>query len=578
MIIRFEEFGDTSVQAQSPKKPTPVRRGTTSQNAPLVVQSDNSVPNTRRFQLVPKGGQVSQGGPQGQTKSGDGYTYVLAGIIPKSATWSQNGIRAADQLQLRLRMIDCPIDPRTVRSCGVQYFLGCVSADQFARGVSGETRTAKGSETHSYVEPLNLIPDEYVDAAGQQRTNLRFEGFVDVWDVEWDDDGEPVLTLDCRDNTQLLIDTEAPAALVISPARPIDQAIADYLANFPTFAGMDVEYRPIDATPPTLKDALAGTAYQPHLGPPASKGGGAAEKLSVWDYLTDYCGAIGHTIRVEGIVVVIQQVVTLLSSDSPRRSDDPFVGRTVDGKFFPYRRFLWGRNLKKLRIKRNYAKNKPTNIEVRCYSTRRKKDLVVRFPDPHDVTNLRANPRPGDGGVDQVWKVMKVQGIEDEAVLLLVAQNAYQSIGRNELHLELETANLTSFGGTSDDVDLFDMRAGDTFELLIARDTNPPLGQGGDGAQASIEQALLTRAQDAMQRLGFDPGFAAAYAKAYTSASFQTLFRLRAMSIDWDAEEEGVSIHMVGANYIEVRVDKPFDQAFADQGKRFFDPFSKSNR
>lgn len=200
MIVRFDEFGDKSVQAQAPKKPITVRRGTSSQNAPLVVQPDNSTPGVTRLQLVPQGGTVAPGGPQGQTKSGDGYTFVLAGIIPRSATWSQNGIRAADTLQVRIRFVDCPIDPRTVRSCGVQYYLGTVSGDDFARGVDGGTRTAKGSTTHNYVEPLNLIPDEYIDSTGQQRTNLRFEGFVDSWDVEWGDDDEPVLVLECRDN------------------------------------------------------------------------------------------------------------------------------------------------------------------------------------------------------------------------------------------------------------------------------------------------------------------------------------------------------------------------------------------
>jgi hypothetical protein len=564
LIVRFDEFGDTKVQAQSPKKPTPVIRGNKAQRAPLEVKPDTSVPNTRRFQLVPPGTSPAPGGPQAQSRSGDGYTFALAGIIPQSATWGQNGIRAADTLSLKLRAIDCPVDPETVRSCAVEYYLGTVTEDEYERGVAGQTRTAKGSDVHNYAEPLNLIPDQYKDASGRQRSNLRFQGFVDTWEVDWDGENPPVLTLECRDNTQLLIDTEAPSALSIALNLPIDRAIAQYLSNFPTFAGMDVEYRPITATPPTLSKVLAGTAYQPQLGPAPSKGGGAVTKLSVWDYLTDFCGAIGHIVRVEGIVIIIEQVVTLLSSGAQRRSDDPFEGRTVDGKFFPYRRFIWGKNLSKQSIKRSFARHQPPNIEVRSYSTRRKTDLVVRFPDPKDVKNLRANPRPGDGGVDQKWMVWKVHGIEDLATLHLVAQNVYQSVGRNELQREFSTKNLASYGGDNNDPDVLDMRAGDTFELLVKRDTQPvnqapaAWGVGGDGTIAEIEAALLTRAQDFMEQLGFDPGFAAAYAKAYTNASFQTRFRLRQMSVDWDAVEEGVSISLVGANYIEVRVDKPF--------------------
>src|SRR4029077_6502663 len=154
-----------------------------------------------------------------------------------------------------------------------------------------------------------------------------------------------------------------------------------------------------------------------------------------------------------------------------------------------------------------------------------KKDLVVRFPDPHDVKNLRAHPRPGDGGIDQVWRVVKVAGIEDEKILLLVAQNAYQSIGRNELHIELETKNLSSFGGGNDNVEVFDMRAGDTFELLTTRADVSSVAPGGNATFAEQEQGLLTHAQDIMQSLGFGTGFSAAYARAYRNAGFQTLFR-----------------------------------------------------
>ena len=161
-----------------------------------------------------------------------------------------------------------------------------------------------------------------------------------------------------------------------------------------------------------LGQALAGTAFQPQLGPAPAKGGGATQKLSAWDYLTDVCGALGHNVRVEGTVVVIEQVQTLLSGTAARRSDDPFQGAIVDGVPFQYRRFLLGRNVQKLQVSRNFSKHAPTNVEVRCYSTRRKKDLVVRFPDPTSARkNLQARALPGDGTTDQKWMVWKVRGI-----------------------------------------------------------------------------------------------------------------------------------------------------------------------
>jgi hypothetical protein len=551
LIVRFDEFGSTAVQQQSPKKPSTVLRGIKDSRQPLVAQLDHTNPGVTRILLVPAGGTAPPGGPQGQTGSSDLLTWTVAGIIPKRASWSQNGIRVADTLSATLKFIDCPIDPRTIRSCAIEYYSGTVTGDQYARGVAGETRTPKGQTAAK--QSLNVIPETWVDDSGRQRTNQRFQGFVDKWTVDWDENEEPIIQLECRDNTQLLIDTEAPSALTISPKKTIDHAIADYLANFPTFSGLAVEYRPTGATPPTLGGALAGTAFQPHLGPAPAKGGGASagEKLSVWDYLTDVCGALGHNIRVEGTTIVIEQVSTLLSNKAARRADDPFQGRTVDGVPFTYRRFIWGRNLKKLQISRNYSKHAPTCIEVRSYSTRRKKTLVVRFPDPQTQRALlQAHALPGNGGTDQKWLVLKVRGIEDKATLTVIAQNAYQSIGRNEFGIQLETPNLASFGGDSLDPDVLDMLVGDTFEVLVARDQETD-------AMSGTEDDLLARGTELMRSLGFDEGFSAAYSNAYTSAGFLTTFRVRQMTQEWDAEE-GLNIAIHGVNYLEVRVDQPF--------------------
>jgi len=551
LIVRFEEFGSTELQRTAPPKPTTVLKGTKDQRAPLVATPDTSVPGTRRFTLAPAGQQPPPGGPQGQVSSVDNLTHVIAGIIPKRVTWNQNGIRAADTATVKIKTIDCPLDPRTIRSMGVEVYGGTVKAADYAAGVAGQTRTGSTGQVN-YREPLNVIPDSYQDDQGVTRSNLRFQGFVDDLADDWDDDGEPTLTLECCDNTRLLIDVEAPAGLVISPKKPIDEAIADYLSNFPNFSGLAVQYLPASTTPPQLGAALAGTAFQPQLGPPPSKGGAAAEKLSVWDYLTDVTGAIGHIIRVDATTILIQQVQTLLSNQTARRVDDPFQGRTVDGVSFQYRRLIWGRNLGKMKIARKYAKSTPTNVECRCYSTRRKKTLVARFPDPKGAANkLVSTFRPGDATTDQKWTVFRIRGIEDEATLKMIAQNVYQSVGRNEITLDLKTKNLASFGAGNLDPDILDMRVGDTFELLVARETH-------FGTSGELEDRLLASASQLMQDLGFDDQLAAAYAKAYVDGGFQTTFRLRQMSVDWDGDEEGVSIDLHGANYVEIRVDQPF--------------------
>jgi hypothetical protein len=545
LIVRFDEFAATSVQSSAPKKPTTVLRGLVDVRSPLVVTMD---PNVRGQLDIGPAGQSAPAAGNGQSGSSDGLTWVLQGIIPKKMTWNQNGIRTADTLSMSFKFIDCPVDPRTIRSCAVEAFLGTVSADDYAAGVGGQTRSKQTGGTTT-TEPLNIIPDSYVDEYGRARTNLRFQGWVDKWTVDWSEDEEPTITFECRDNTQLLIDVEVPAALVISAAKPLDAAIADYLSNFPNFSGLSVQYLPTGTTAPVLGQVLAGTAFQPQLGPAPARGGGATAKLSVWDYLTDVCGAVGHNVRVVGTTVVVEQVQTLLNASSGARADDPFTGRTQNGDAWQYRRFILGRNIQKLNIGRNFSKHAPTNVEVRSYSPRRKKTLVVRFPDPgSQLTNVQVRALPGDGTTDQKWLVWKVRGVEDAATLSVIAQNVYQQVGRTEFGIDLTTRNMASFGGDNLDPDLFDMLVGDTFELLSARD-------GDQGVVGTTEDDLLTLGQQTMEQLGFDPGFAAAYAKAYVHAGFQTLFRLRQMSFEWDGDGEGVTISVHGTNYVEVRVD-----------------------
>jgi hypothetical protein len=568
LVVRFEELGSSSSVVDGAKKlvPQTVLRGTKAPRAPLVVSADpESPPGVNRLILLPAGGGSSSGGgPQDQQGSGDGLTFTVAGIIPKRASFDHNGIRAADTLTAHLRWMDCPIDPRVIRSCAVEWYIGTVSAEDYEAGARGKTRAASNGTTGggNYAEPLCLVPDNWVDASGNQRTNLRFLGFVDVWTSEETGEEEGSITLECRDNTQLLIDVEAPSGLGVGVNDPIDKAIATYLANFPNFAGISIEFRPSTATPPKLVDVVSAAAYQKKLGAMVpTRSGGAVQKLSVWDYLTDLCGMLGFVVYVDGTTIIIQEPQTLYGAQgvggtSRGRTDDPFVeggGRSVDGEAFQRRRMIWGRNVKTKTVRRNFNKNAPTNVEVRAYSQRRKKQLVARFPDPKSQRDLLAVHALPGGAADQRWTVWRVRWVEDVATLARIARQIYQS-GRNEFSVEVVTHNLASFGGDNLDPDVLDMRAGDPFDLLTAQDAD-------QSSYTETEQQLIAQTTDYMTGLAYDPGFAAAYAKVYqATVGFQNTFRLKALGIDWDADagdEPAVTLSIHGVNYVEVRLDQP---------------------
>lgn len=535
LVVRFDEFGAKNTP-EPPKKPTPIRKGTGSE-ADLEVKLQDG-----RLQLLPKAGKTL-GGPQKQTVSDDGRTWPLDGIIPAQVRVQRNGIRTADTATVSLKFADLPIDPRVVRACAIEIFIGTMPLDDWSKGIRGATSGDKmGGDFGGEGAPLNTLQETWIDASGQERSNLRFQGWVDEWRVSFPDGDQPMVELECTDNTRLLIDQEIAPKLTVGTGEPLDKAIANYLAAYPQFAGLEVEYRPAGVDPPKLKDALAKTAYQPKLGPAAQ---GAAGKTNVLDYLTDICGSVGHTIRMLETRIIIQRARTLYSSKMPVRPDDPFTGRVLpSGRELKARTYIYGRNVAELEFSRKFARHAPQNIEVRCYSTKRKKTLVVRYPEKD---SRQKKLLPGNSG-EQKWTVITVEGIEDEKTLRIVAQGVYETIGRQELMTHLTTKDLGSFGGSNENPDALDVQPGDAIEVLVNRDLDLTTIGG-------LEEKAATNPEAFLRALGYPTDFAKAYAEAVANVDFPTTFRVKAFTIEWDSED-GPSLDFELINFLEIRAGK----------------------
>jgi hypothetical protein len=550
LIVRFEEGKDTpATTKQAPKKPTRLLKGVKDERAPLVATTTTDDAGREIYVLEASTPPKAAVGEQAGSTSTDKRSFALPGIIPRSADWIQNGVRTADELKLSIRWVDMPFDPRTMRACAVKFYLGTIDPSTFGEGM----QSPQGAAPPNGGFPPTMVPSTYQDSAGKTRSNLRFEGWVDKWSMSWGD-GEALVDLECRDNTQLVIDTKAPPALAIDIKIPLDKAIAQYLSHFPAMQGMRVVYKARDpkAKAPILKDVLANTAFNPkNGGPPVSGGGGGDDDLSVWDYITDLVGSIGHIVFIDGreIVLTTPTTVILGQDNSFHRPTDSYQGRNLgaDGNY-PVRAFIYGRNVKDLKVAREYSNKEPQNIEVRCYSPKRKKTLVARYPEKADRL-IKA--LPGDGTSDAKWKVIKVQGIQDQETLKKIAEERFNLQGRNEIEVSVTTKNLASFGGGNADPDLLDMKSGDTFQLLINRETSH------SATQTQYEKALSGKAPAAntLVEMGYQKDLAEAYAKAYGGESFQSFFKMKEMSTSWSIEE-GVSFDIKGVNFVEARISK----------------------
>jgi len=556
LVVRFEEFERETLKGKAPKKPTTQLAGTKDDRAPLVVVTDPEAPaGTTRFLLLPKGQTPQAGGGSDQLGSADDLTHEIAGVVPKTAEWKQNGIRTPDTLVVDLRQTDFPFHPMTLRAVAVDFLFGTVTPAEHAMGVRGLTRgDVYGGGAQNPGFPASSLTDTWLDRNGKLRTNVRFRGWVDKWKMRFPKNEEPVVHLECVDNVRLFIKQQAPPKLVVGYDKPIDEAVAVYLSNFPQLAGLTVEYRPFvsrDAhTPPRLGEALAGSAFRPQLGPPVSKGGGSTsgDNFNVWDYLTDVCGSIGHSVRVEGTALIVQRVRSLVGDDVPQREDDPYETRNLPSGTYPVRAFVYGANVDELEPEREFGAREPANVEVRAYDPVRKNVLVARFPDKD---NRAVSALPGDGKEEQKWIVWRVSGVSDKDTIARIAEDVYHGINRSELAVTVRTTNLASFGGGNDDPDLLDMKAMDSVEILM--DSSRSFSTGLD-----MERRLRSREQceELMRSLGYSAALARGYARAYTAAGFQRIYRVRESTLTW-SETEAPRFEIKVVNYVVSRVDPP---------------------
>jgi hypothetical protein len=539
LVVRLEEFDSNVVKSRLPSKLTKNLNGIKDDAATLETVPDPDNPG--RFLVQPKGGTAGQNELVPEASSDD-LTQTITGIIPKNFQWKQAGFRSASELKLQIRWSDLPLDPRVIRSVAVEFFLGTVSALEYAQGVQGKTRgDAFGQQVPNAKEPLNVVADGYLDDNGNHRTNLRFQGWVDEFKSTMGED-QPMIELTCKDNTSLLMNQIASPTHVISAKVPLDKAIADYLVNFPQLSGMTVEFRGGPGeTAPTVGTLLAGTAFRPQLGPQPSKGQG--DDLQVWDYITDVCGAVGLVNYLDGTNIIIARPSTVLDGVAQVRPDDPYKERKLASGSYPVRAVIFGKNLLGLEVSRKYGTQESKNIEVRCWSPRRKQLLVARYPTKADRI---PSASPGTDKADAKWSIVRVQGVEDKNLLQQIAKDYYNGRNRNEIEVNLKTKNLSSFGGGNTDPDLLDLKAADPLEVLVDRDAfgAPAAAEKDLTAQGANEQFLID--------LGYTKAFATAYANAYRNAGFQRIFRLREMNVSGDVDE-GVSFELKVVNFVQVR-------------------------
>lgn len=589
----------------------------------LKIKFDESLSLTPEgIQSFSVNGLVNQ--PQGvQAGKPLGAPLILAGTqpengisltrVPKSASVELPAIRKAGTFKLTFDFRDLPIDPRTVRSVGVEIFLDSVQADNFAAGVT-QVNSRAGNRASL------MSPEQRGSLLVPAMDNLVLKGLADGWHVSHTSGGSTV-TIEGRDLTGMFLNTPITAELVGKCPLdvPIDEVVRWIVSKLPWGKDVQVAASPAPLWPNKVVPKLADieefrlTTARVRHGANGKKvkasAGANQDKLNFWDLITRYCYLVGAipsiTMQinqkpdVQGYLstIYIQPATSALSIQEafnkgrvqagydPRIPFVDFQPRKVDNREFVVRRMVFGRNIEDMQVERRFSGKIPKIVEVISYNPSSKEKgrarlLTARsnnqsyFPQLNPslspmekaellgqqplVRNAKGSGRTGvsprgNEGKDDVLRI-PVPGGYPQKRLQEIANALFTEISKGEMGGSVKTKSLASFGAGNEDPDLLRLRPGDGITLGIeAR----PLENRAPAVHPLVDQkrqSAYELMQDMVTRLGVDMNLARVIVATMRNLvlELQDTYRVNTVKFDWDVAR-GITVAFDYHNYVEAR-------------------------
>lgn len=413
---------------------------------------------------------------------GDFNLSQIMNRIPRSASIEMPGIRQAGKFSIDIDFRELPIDPRLLRSAGVEIYQGTVNPQDFATGVVTQ------SEDGTRVSILN-IADREPDMIG----------FVDVWRTIYNDRGSAV-HIEGRDPRGILLDSPFNPALFdsVDIRKPLDVVIRGILKSHPIGKVLDKTFfllvesgewpDGVIPVPVDTKGLIRPRRKADGMGANSSTGTAGANYWDVITNLCNYVGAVpyfrGRNLRIRPARSIVTQVRPTSSARSPFRPGGlPGPRQDDNSEDFFVRKMIFGRNIDELSFERKYTGTKVPVIEV--VSLDHSSDIrgpgklrAVQWP-PKDKEKARINGVLPSGDASQTdIQRFPIPGITSERQQEEIAKNLYEEIGRQEMGGVCSTRDLASFKGDNSDPDLLSLKPGDAVEFSVdirALGSNAPL-------------------------------------------------------------------------------------------------------
>ncbi len=505
-------------------------------------------------------------------QGGDNLSHIL-NRVPRRATVELPGYRTAGKFNFQFDYKELPIDPRLLRSIGVEIYQGAVNPEDFATGMT----SVEADGTRRSI--LNVY-----DAAGNPRDDLMtLAGIVDTWRMTHDSKGSYVM-MEGRDLRGLFLDSPLNMKIFteINFDGDVSEVVAAILETHPAGEQMTICTWPSEwpdglLPSPVDKDGLT----RPRQGASGEGGSPGAEssKVNYWDMITKLCLLVGAIPFFRGRELHIRKSRSIFSqregkdlNRSPFRAPNSQrpVSRVDDiGEDLYVRRMVYGRNIESLTYERKFTGTKVPVIQVTSHNQSsgvRGPGKVIQAqwpPKDKKLARISGVAPSGQAAQTDIVKFNK-PGIRDEKQLLEIARDLYEEIGRQELGGSCATKSLSSLYGSNSDPDLLRLQPGDGVEFLVdvqaLNSRSPIVSQFTDANRNSFSEQVEIIRQDMLRKSGtVDENLVRVLVATGRSSIIDLLQFFRVANIKYNWQDGKVNVTFDFQNYVVVRSDEPSD-------------------
>lgn len=482
-------------------------------------------------------GTYEKGQAEGRTgQGGEKYTdwFVRQSAIPNSFRLERNDFFESDKLDLTLKYVDFPIDPRAIRAVRLELYGALATQKDFARGLE------KGKD-----RPGPMMDDR----------NLLFVGYADEYSNSLWKQGADTVSFQCRDYQGLFEDTPMDQTLAIGPqVLPLKNAIEFFLGAYPALREIKVKH--VNGLENEVLDIMAGPSLDGNI--------------SLWDFLEQ------RLISAGVIPYVWRDTLYLM------RAGDVFSHRD-----FGWRRWPWGkrRDLPKeieqllqadgvLSVPGFIAGHNILDVSTRRrLSSKAAPPIVTESFRPWDQTVIRGEYPPASWrkkhpnravmqAADSAPRKVVVPWFPnvDEKLLEKLAKDLFHLHSRAEYEIEFKTMDLSSVAIDRSEADVLHLMAGDPV-AVIAKGRAPAEELAKGHVNDDLGALMSLSREEIVQhfvKVGYDKAAAATIATA-VKGGFPTRAKVRRSVIEHSAGESGsagsTSVTITAAEYMEGKLD-----------------------